>query len=66
MSRGHYHQLFSQTQVPAVYIAVGDMTNSYHTGTWKSVEQEATFTFDPGILVGLLHSIILAELRKRY
>jgi len=32
------------------------MTRSHHASTWKSVEQEATFTFDPGILVRLLHS----------
>ena len=41
-------------------MAVLDMTHSHYIGPWKSVEQKA-FTFDPGVLVRSLHSIILAK-----
>jgi hypothetical protein len=37
------------------------MPDSHHIGAWKSVEQEATFTFDPGVLGRSLHSTILAK-----
>ncbi len=44
--------LFSrQPQTRAIDIAIGDATNSHYAGgNRKTVEQEPTFPFDPGIL----------------
>ena len=49
----------------AVYIAVRATTESHYIGTSKTIEQKATFTFDPGVLVRSLHSIILAKTKVR-
>jgi Family of unknown function (DUF5367) len=57
--------LFPQPQSSAVDIAIGDPASSLDMcGTWKLVEEEPAFTFDPGVFRrGRLHLSILANFR---